>query len=99
VSGPEAPDLVSAMLLAAAIRAGAGELRVFLAGEVRLDARPPKGMDLPAFETTPTDGLPELLAQEAHARAMPGPREGWGPEKFEEPRGRRGGFATPGDSL
>ena len=56
-------------------------------------------MDLPAFETTPTDGLPELLAQEAHARAMPGPREGWGPEKFEEPRGRRGGFATPGDSL
>jgi hypothetical protein len=26
-------------------------------------------MDLPAFETIPTDDLPELLAQEAHARA------------------------------
>ncbi|HTC82487.1 MAG TPA: hypothetical protein VK848_13210, partial [Acidimicrobiia bacterium] len=69
VTGPEAPDLVSAMLLAAAMRAGAGELRVLLAGEVKLDAPPPEGMDLPAFETIPTDGLPVLLAQEAHARA------------------------------
>ncbi|HEX9530942.1 MAG TPA: LysM peptidoglycan-binding domain-containing protein, partial [Acidimicrobiales bacterium] len=69
VTGPEAPELVSAVLLAAAVRAGAGELRVFLAGEVRLDASPPEGMDLPAFETIPTDGLPALLAQEAHARA------------------------------
>jgi hypothetical protein len=72
VTGPEAPDLVSAMLLAAAMRAGAGELRVFLAGEVRLDASLPEGMDLPAFEAIPTDGLPELLAQEAHARASVG---------------------------
>jgi hypothetical protein len=36
------------MLLAAAMRAGTGELRVFLAGEGTLDARPPEGMDLPA---------------------------------------------------
>lgn len=69
VTGPEAPDLVSTMLLAAVLRAGAGELRVFLAGEVTLDASPPEGMDLPAFEAIPTDGLPEFLAQEAHARA------------------------------
>jgi DNA-binding SARP family transcriptional activator len=68
VTGPEAPDLVSAMLLAAGMRAGAGELRVFLAEGVTLDARPPEGMDLPAFEAIPTDGLAEFLAQEAHAR-------------------------------
>lgn len=69
VTGPEASDLASAMLLAAAMRAGAGELRVFLAGGVTLDASPPEVMDLPAFESIPTEGLPELLAQETHSRA------------------------------
>src|SRR5207244_3081806 len=69
VTGPEASELVSGMLLAAAMRAGAGEPRVFLVGRVTLDASPPEGMDLPAFEAVATEGLPELLAQEAHARA------------------------------
>jgi DNA-binding SARP family transcriptional activator/LysM repeat protein len=69
VTGPETSDLVSAMLLAAAMRAGAAELRVFLAREVTLGVSPPEGLDLPPFETVPTDGLPALLAQEAHARA------------------------------
>jgi hypothetical protein len=69
VTGPEGPGLVSAMLLAAAIRAGAGELHIFVAEGLTLDAQAPEGMELPAIEPIATAGLPALLAEEAHSRA------------------------------
>ncbi|HEX9529590.1 MAG TPA: LysM peptidoglycan-binding domain-containing protein, partial [Acidimicrobiales bacterium] len=49
VTGDDAAPAVAGMLMAAAIRAGAEELRVLVPEGLALDA-PPEGMDLPALE-------------------------------------------------